>query len=154
MAWGNPSLSYRRVATQTAPPGQLVLMLYEGVLRFLDQALAGFEKEDPAEFNATISNNVLRAQEIIRELDRSLNLSLGGELAVQLRRLYDYFDRRLMQSNVRKEKDGIREVIGRVSTLRNAWASMLRGESAPLENPGPEQELVTAAAQGEYRPAS
>lgn len=126
MPYINPSNSYRRVATQTAPPGQLVLMLYEGTIRFLEQALTGFTKDDPAEFNGTISNNVLRAQEIIRELDKSLDLGAGGELALQLRRLYDYFDRRLSESNIKKEQAGIREVIGRVSTLRNAWSDMLR----------------------------
>jgi flagellar secretion chaperone FliS len=129
MPLANPTHSYRRVAMQTAPPGHLVLMLYEGSIRFLDQALAGFGLEDPAEFNRTISNNVLRAQEIIRELDMSLNLAAGGELALQLRRLYDYFDRRLTESNVKKEADGIREIVSRVSELRNAWAKMLKGES-------------------------
>jgi flagellar protein FliS len=146
MALLNPSHSYRRVAMQTAPPGQLVLMLYEGTIRFLEQALDGFSKDDPAEFNGTISNNVVRAQEIIRELDRSLNLALGGELALQLRRLYDYFDRRLMESNLRKEEAGIREVIGRVSTLRNAWASMLKGEGLPADASSPPLDLDSRLA--------
>lgn len=124
----NPSQSYRRAALQTAPPGQLVLMMYEGAIRFLEQALTGFTKDDPLEFNGIISNNVVRAQEIIRELDRSLNLAVGGELALQLRRLYDYFDRRLMESNIKKEDGGIREVLNRVSILRSAWAAMLKGD--------------------------
>lgn len=123
--------SYRRVATQTAPPGQLVLMLYDGTLRFLERALTGFDKDDPAEFHETISNNVLRAQEIIHELARSLNLAVGGDLARHLEGLYDYFDRRLMESNVRKEEVGIRDVINRITTLRNAWAAMLNGHAAP-----------------------
>jgi flagellar secretion chaperone FliS len=134
MALINPSQAYRRVALQTAPPGQLVLMLYDGTIRFLDQALSGFAKDDPAEFNGTISNNVLRAQEIIRELNRALDLALGGELALQLRRLYDYFDRRLMESNMKKEPEGIHEVISRVSTLRNAWATMLKGDAVTMED--------------------
>jgi flagellar protein FliS len=124
----HPSQSYRRTATQTAPPGQLVLMLYEGTLRFLEQSLTGFEKEDPIEFNGTINNNVLRAQEIIRELNRCLDMAAGGDLAFELRRLYDYFDRRLTESNIKKQPDGIREVITRISVLRHAWAKMLRGE--------------------------
>ena len=47
--------SYRTIATQTAPPGQLVLMLYDGAIRFLECALAAFEYEDPLEFNETIN---------------------------------------------------------------------------------------------------
>lgn len=125
----NPWQSYRQVAMQTAPPGQLVLMLYEGAIRFLERALGGFDKDDPAEFNLTINNNVLRAQEIIRELNASLNMERGGEFADRLRGLYDYFDRRLMESNLKKEDGGIKEVIQRLTVLRDAWATMLREQS-------------------------
>lgn len=121
----NPWQSYRQVATRTASPGQLVLMLYEGAIRFLERAQAGFRLEDPVEFNTTINNNILRAQDIIRELDFSLNVEQGGELAIQLRRLYDYFDRILLEANLRKDPKGVTEVIQRITDLRDAWATML-----------------------------
>src|SRR5438105_7356831 len=133
----NPWQSYRQVATQTAPPGQLVLMLYEGAIRFLERAQSGFCREDPAEVNATISNNIIRAQQIIQELDLCLNMKEGGALAAELRRLYDYFDRRLQESNVKKDSRGITEVISRLSTLRDAWAAMLEnqtGQFAPQQS--------------------
>ena len=95
----NPWKSYQQVATQTAPPGQLVLMLYEGAIRFLERALGGFSLEDPAEFNQTISNNILRAQDIIFELNVTLNIQEGGELAMTLRQLYDYLGRKLTEAN-------------------------------------------------------
>jgi flagellar secretion chaperone FliS len=123
-----PWKSYRQVATQTAPPGQLVLMLYEGAIRFLEQARLGFTKEDPAEFNTTINNNILRAQEIILELNLSLNTTEGGELAATLRRLYEYMDWRLMQSNIKKEEEGLKDVIRRLTVLREAWTSMLQDQ--------------------------
>ncbi len=121
----NPWQSYRQVATHTASPGQLVLMLYEGAIRFLERAEAGFQLEDPVEFNTTINDNILRAQDIVRELDFSLNVEAGGELAVQLRRLYDYFDRTLLEANLRKDPTGIAEVIKRITVLRDAWETML-----------------------------
>lgn len=127
----NPWESYRNVATQTASRGQLVLMLYDGALRKLGLALDGFSLDDPAECNSTINNNLQRAQDIIRELNYSLNLSQGGELAVQLRRLYDYFDHVLDRSNRAKEADGIHEVVGRLTTLRDAWAEMLQQQEGP-----------------------
>ncbi len=126
----NPWQSYRQVATQTATPGQLVLMLFDGAIRFLDRALGGFELDDPAEFNATVNNNVIRAQDIIRELDHSLNMEVGGEFAQTMRRLYRYFDEQLGQSNMRKEPDGIRLVIRLITTLRDAWAEMMSGRGA------------------------
>ncbi|MCX7867385.1 MAG: flagellar export chaperone FliS [Limisphaera sp.] len=121
----NPWESYRRIATQTAPPGQLVLMLYDGAIRALEQALRGFGSDDPATANATIHNGTQRAIEIIRELNYSLNMEKGGECAATLRRLYDYFERRLFESNLRKERTGIEEVLRHLNTLRDAWATML-----------------------------
>ena len=60
-------------------------MLYEGAIRFLECALSGFQYEDPKEFNETINNNIIRGQDIIRELDSSLDLAQGGDLATTLR---------------------------------------------------------------------
>ena len=77
MHFSQPWKSYRQVATQTAPPGQLILMLFEGALRSLERARQGFEAPDPAEANMTIHNNVFRAQEIVRELDQALDMEQG-----------------------------------------------------------------------------
>lgn len=121
--------SYLQVATQTASPGQLVLMLYEGAVRFLERAAQGFSSDDPAEFNETINNNILRAQAILDELNGALDLSQGGKLAENLRDLYNYLDRRLQESNIRKEPDGIEEAIQRLTTLRDAWREMLSGNA-------------------------
>ncbi len=133
----SPWKSYQQIATQTAPPGQLVLMLYDGAIRFLDRALAGFSHEDPLLFNETISNNILRTQQIVSELNNSLNMQQGGEFANNMRRLYNYFDWRLQQSNLRKEESGIHEIKGRLTILREAWAQMLeqqgQRESTPAE---------------------
>jgi len=129
MPRSNPWQSYRTIATQTASPGQLVLMLYEGAIRFLEQSLTGFEHEDPLEFNLTI-NNIQRAQAIILELNASLNMEQGGEVAATLRPLYDYFHRRLQEANINKQKAPILEVIERVRVLRDGWAEMLgKGQS-------------------------
>ena len=107
----NPWKSYRQTATLTAPPGQIVLMLYDGAIRFLERALTGFACSDPAELNMTVHNNLHRASEVIRELDFALDLERGGELAATLHRLYEYFQRRIQASNLRKERPGIQEVI-------------------------------------------
>jgi flagellar secretion chaperone FliS len=124
-----PLRSYKTIATQTAPPGQLVLMLYEGAIRFLDRALAGFQHEDPLDFNETINNNVLRAQEILNELNNSLDLHQGGDLATTLRGLYAYMNRQLTLSNLRKSPEGIHDTIQRLSVLRDAWSEMLQQQN-------------------------
>jgi flagellar protein FliS len=126
----NPWKSYRQIATQTAPPGQLVLMLFDGVLLSLDRALLGFTHTDIGERNAAIHNNIQRAVDIIRELNCSLDVEAGGQLADTLRNLYAFFERRLIQSNLKKTRKGIDEVLPMIRQLRDAWFHMLNGENA------------------------
>lgn len=85
MNQSNPLQSYKTVATQTAAPGNLVLTLYDGALRFLELAVEAFTDEDPIAHNSRINNNILRAQSIINELNHSLDMDAGGELADKLR---------------------------------------------------------------------
>jgi flagellar protein FliS len=121
----NPWNSYRQIATQTAPPGQLILMLFDGALLSLERALGGFTQTDPGQRNLTIHNNIQRATDIIRHLNHSLNLDAGGDLAGTLRRLYQYFDQRLTESNFKKQRAGVGEVASHLKELRDAWATML-----------------------------
>ena len=125
-----PHANYRQVATQTATPGQLVLMLFDGAIRFLERARQGFGLEDPLEFNQTINNNVLRAQAIINELNLALDMDKGGDCAMTLRRLYNYMDVRLQEANQYKKEDGILDVVRRLTILRDAWAEMLQKNGA------------------------
>lgn len=137
MTYSRPWNSYRQTATQTASPGQLVLMLYDGALRFLEKSLSGFEVDDPAKSNEMISNNIIRAQNIIAELNGTLNLADGGAIATTLRGLYNYMDDRLMEANIRKNPEGIRETIGRLTSLRDAWFQMLQGVGTPSGTASP-----------------
>jgi flagellar secretion chaperone FliS len=122
----NPWQSYRKVATQTASQAQLVLMLYDGAIGFLEKALTGFENTDPLQFNLTISNNVIRAQAIIHEMNGRLDMENGGEIADNFRRLYNYYYRRLQEGNHRKQKQPILEILAHLRDLRDSWAEMLR----------------------------
>ncbi len=131
----NPLKSYTQIAAQTAPPGQLILMLFDRTLRALDTALTGFDHTDPRLRNETVHNNLRRAVDIIRLLNHSLNLEKGGELAGTLRRLYFYFENRLVASNMKKNREGVDEVISHMRPLRDAWAEMLsrQGREQPDE---------------------
>lgn len=131
MRAANPWKSYRETATLTAPPGQVILMLFEGAIRFLERSLPGFTNTDPAESNMIIHNNLQRAQQIIRELNAALNMEQGGEFAENMRRLYNYFERRIWESNVRKNPAGVGEVIRHLNVLRDAWATMLTKHGSP-----------------------
>ncbi|MEN9572807.1 MAG: hypothetical protein RL514_662 [Verrucomicrobiota bacterium] len=145
MSLPNPWSAYRQVATQTATPGQLVLMLFDGAIRFLERARLGFAETDPLEFNLTVNNNIQRAQAIIHELNTSLNIEAGGPIAENFRRLYDYMDDRLQESNFRKSEDGIQDVLRRLGILRDAWAEMLRRRGESLQPGAPEGALASHA---------
>jgi flagellar protein FliS len=118
---------YQSQSILTANPGQLVLMLYDGALRFISLAQAGFEMpvDSPQRFE-TINSGILRAQAVIQELQANLNLDEGGELAENLDRLYSYHLDRLFFSNIRKNETALAEVERLVRELRDGWAEMLQ----------------------------
>jgi flagellar protein FliS len=132
MSRHKPWDSYRKVATQTATQGQLVLMLYDGALSFLEKAMTGFDYKDPLMFNQTINNNILRAQAIIHEMNANLNMEAGGDISLNFRRLYNYLHARLREGNIKKRKEPIQETLMRLKVLRDSWAEMLRrGADSP-----------------------
>jgi flagellar protein FliS len=128
----NPWKSYRLIAAQTAPPGQLVLMLFDAALLSLNRALLGFDMNEVGERNVAIHNNLQHAVDILRELNWSLDLEAGGQLAQTLRSLYTFFERRIVESNVKKSRKGVDEVLPMITSLRDAWFQMLN-----TGNPGP-----------------
>ena len=113
--------AYRVNAVNSAAPENLVVMLYDGAIRFLGTAIRAFEHEDPLDFNLTIHTNITKTQAIIRELNHALDLDNGGALAQSLSGLYVYFDNRLQKANINKDRAIIEEVLELVSELRDAW---------------------------------
>ncbi len=142
----NPWQSYRKIAAQTASPAQLVLMLYEGAISFLERSLTGFEFKDPAKINMTINNNILRAQAIIYEMNARLDMEKGGEVSANFRRLYNYFYSRLQEANLKKKPEPINEVLMRLRVLRDSWAQMLQSGVTTDAEPGQLQDRDLQAA--------
>jgi flagellar protein FliS len=118
--------TYRANAVLTASPGQLVLMLYDGALKALAIALDAFARpEEDVQRIQAINVQLQKAQAIIRELQSGLNFEAGGEFAQTMNRLYEYHLRRLLEANIRKQPEPVREVEKLVRDLRDAWAEML-----------------------------
>lgn len=125
--------AYQTQSILTASPGQLVLMMYDGALRFMAQARAGFAlPEDNYSRIEKINVALLRAQAILVELRANLDMNAGGEIAANLDRLYDYYLRRLQEANLRKDEKPVIEIEGLVRTLRDGWAEMLMGREAKV----------------------
>lgn len=112
--------AYRRVQTETATPSQLILLLYDGLLKRLHRALQGLEVRDYEEANGSLQ----RAQEILLELAASLDMD-SGEIADGLMALYHYQHGLLLQANVAKDPEPVRQVAVLSGELRGAWANAL-----------------------------
>lgn len=120
---------YRQTQTQTAAPGELVLMLYRGALRFLTSAIDAIENKDIV----AAHNGLIKTQAIITELNETLDLERGGEVATNLRRIYEYLYRRLLEANVRKDAEPAREVQKLLREMLPAWEAAVKqaGGAAP-----------------------
>ena len=133
---------YRSNAVLTASPGQLVLMLYDGILTALAKAKDALERPEGDMRRLEIVNQqLLKAQAIISELQSGLNFEVGGEVAKTLDRVYDYYNRRLFEANMRKQVGPVVEVEKMIGELRSGWAEMLTKQGA-----APARELVRGVA--------
>jgi len=121
MAVNNPYQAYQHNQIQTLSQEKLVLVLYDGALRFCRQGLAAMEQKD----YAGVSNNLGRAQDILSELIATLNRD-AGEIAENLYKLYDFMYRHLVQANVKKSTTMISEVIELLQQLRDTWEEATR----------------------------
>jgi flagellar secretion chaperone FliS len=124
----NPNLakSYKSSAVLNASPGQLILMLYDGALKFLAIAEHGLTLDNPRERIETVNNNLIKAQNILAELQSSLDMKVEGEFPKTMFRLYDFMIRQLQQANIKKEAAPIKVVAGMLKDVRDAWEEMLR----------------------------
>jgi len=128
--------AYRANSILTASPGQLVLMLFDGALNAL--ALARVACDDTSgnpRRVEVIHTHLVKAQRIIAELQGTLNLEAGGEFARTMYGLYDYYNRRLVEANIKKQSAPIAEVERLLGEVRNAWSEMLNDKDKTAAAP-------------------
>jgi len=113
----NPYQQYRATKVETAGSVDLVVMLYQGAVRFIRKGIDAIERNDPK----AAHDSLVRAQDIVVELLGSLNHEQGGQIAGQLSSVYDYCFRRLVTANIKKDPAPAREVAGILRDLGTAW---------------------------------
>ncbi len=118
--------SYGALSVTTASPGVLVLMLFDGAIRFVTRAEHGFAIEPLTRRNEEIHNNIVKAQSILRELQAALDLEVEGDFPRQMYALYDFMISQLLAANIRKEVEPLRTIYPLLLDLRGAWDEMLR----------------------------
>ena len=117
--------AYANSSILTATPEQLVVMLYDGAIRFLSQGAAAMRAG-----NREIElNRLRRAEDIIDELNLSLDMS-QGEVAQQLRSIYLFCKRHLLQARIDRDADGIETVVRFLADLRESWQQIAANANA------------------------
>lgn len=119
--------AYIQTQVQSRSPLELVVMLYDGALRFLTEARNAMEQQDMARKRQGMS----RALAILSELQSTLNMEQGGEMAVQLDALYTYLNGRMLDASMKNDPAAIDECLKLLGTLRGAWAEIAARENAP-----------------------
>ena len=108
---------YKKTQVATVDRGRLIVLLYEGAISFLTKAKACLEEKDiPGACNL-----INRAQDIIDELNASLNMEAGGEISGNLRKLYLFMSDQLVKAKMGNGEDTISEVVRMLGTLNDAW---------------------------------
>ncbi len=121
MSYSNASIyQYRKSAVDSASPLKLVVMLYDGALRFLNQAKVAIRQKDYERQN----DQCKRAQDIISELMSCLDREKGGEIAENLMSLYVFAYDRIVQGNIEDSELYIDQAMKVLTDLRESWAEL------------------------------
>lgn len=115
----NPYQAYQQTRVETANPLQLVIMMYDGAIRFSNLAKKAMEKKDIQNTNYYLQ----RTQDIINELIITLNPE-AGEISRNLERLYEYVNYSLIQANLNKDQAMLDNAIAILTTLRSGWVEL------------------------------
>lgn len=122
--YANPR-AYQEQAILTATPGQLVVMLYDGIVRFLRQADAAFGERQIAPAHERLG----RAEAIIDELQATLDMS-QGEVARNLEGIYVFWKRYLMEIRLEQDREKLGRLVAQVASMREAWAQIAQSAEA------------------------
>lgn len=117
--------AYLRSKVMTATPAELTLMLYEGAIKFVNKAIMSIEKDDVMGAH----NNLMKTQRIIEELRASLDHKYP--VAKEFDTVYEYILRRLVEANIKKDKDILEEVLEHLRTMRDTWKEVMKNANAP-----------------------
>jgi len=122
----NFTQSYTSSSLQTASPAQITLMLFDGALRFMNAAEQGFAIQTLREKNEAVHNNIVKAQNILAELQSALDMEKGGEFSKTMFNLYDYMLSQLQAANIKKNAAPMKIVQRLLKDIRDAWDAMLQ----------------------------
>lgn len=120
MAMPNAYSQYNNNKIMTASPAELTLMLYDGAIKFCNIAEMAIDNEDIEKAHT----NIVKAQRIIDYLRQTLDMKYP--VAKDFENIYSYLASRLLEANVKKDKDIVAEVNGHLHSVRDNWKEVMR----------------------------
>ncbi len=126
---------YETQKVMTASPMELILMLYDGGIKFLNRALNSIDKVNDIDHRNRVNSSLLEAQSYITELTCALDVERGGEMAVQIERLYEFMLNQLVEANTAGSRAPVEIVKKMLVELRDGWAQAM--EKMPRSEPEP-----------------
>lgn len=120
MAMPDAYSQYNNSKILTASPAELTLMLYEGAIKFCNIAIVALEQKDVPKAHT----NIVKTQKIIDYLRQTLDMKYP--VAQDFENIYVYLSQRLVEANVKKEKDILEEVNGHLRSVRDTWKEVMR----------------------------
>lgn len=111
----DPYMEYKQNSIMTASPEELVLMLYNGIIRFIEEAKLAIKDKNIEKAH----NSIMRAQDIVLELMATLDMQY--DISKNLYNIYEYISRRLVEANLKKDTEALDEVKTLVSDLKDTW---------------------------------
>lgn len=120
MAMPNAYSQYNNNKIMTASPAELTLMLYDGAIKFCNIAEMAIDNEDIEKAHT----NIVKAQRIIDYLRQTLDMKYP--VAKDFENIYSYLASRLLEANIKKDKDIVAEVNGHLHSVRDNWKEVMR----------------------------
>ena len=119
--------NYKKQEVEGATKGKIVVLLFEGAIKFLKIANKNIDEKDIQ----SAHNNIVKTENILYELMSTLNMD-AGEISVNLMKLYDFMIWQLIEANRDKDKNKIDSVIELLEPLKNAWKEIVEKESLTI----------------------
>ena len=116
----NATELYQHNTVQTASPAKLILMLYDGAVRFCNMGLEGIRENDISKANT----NIQKAENIIVQL--RMDLDMKYPVAEEFDKVYDYIYRRLVEANMQKDEEILEEALKHIKTMRETWIEVMK----------------------------
>ena len=120
MSLPNKYEEYNNNKIMTASPAELTLMLYEGAIKFCNIAIMGIEQKDVSKTHT----NIIKTEKIVDYLRATLNMKYS--VAQDFENIYVYLGERLVEANLKKDKEILEEVCGHLRSVRDTWKEVMR----------------------------